>query len=222
VDASGVAQVLDGVAEQFDELARGGVAGAPPEPAAVVLVEGTEDDRDRRAVRPTRALDRLRYAVEEGVEVRVLRTTGKNAADDSAGGVVEVLAGDEVRHVGAEGVDSAARVPLPDAPAERGDVLGFGSVLDAGAFVAVEDEGVPAEDRGVVPHRRSGVGRLAVGSGEGEAVGEVVLMAEKDASALLPLQVREQRASGGGRPVVDDPDRHRRAGGRRGGGRGGL
>ena len=95
-------------------------------------------------------------------------------------------------------VDPTQRIGLFEHAGEGFDVRLRGGVGIAGGLVAVEDEAVPTENRGVVADGREGVGGFAIVGVEGETRGQIVLVSEKDPLAFLGVQPSQKVSGLGG------------------------
>ena len=180
MDALHVAQIFFRVAVEVLELARGAVRGAPPEPAAVVLVERAEEDGDALCLQRKGIGGDL---VEVGVVDLTQVAAGHDALHDVAvrheGGeagevvftVYFALFRDigEVRHVGGERDDGA----FPCGILAQGDSAvdgglsrdgrqraGRGLVVLVLGVIPGERHRVDGDERRVVPDHAVGVGAL--------------------------------------------------------------
>ena len=120
-----VTQIVNDVAVQFLVFTSGSMRGAPPEPAAIVLVQWTEDDWNQCAVAAFGLLRGGGDGVELLVEGAGVFAAGKQFGSNGSG-VVEILAGAWVVPVCGQCHDGAFAVRIGDVLGER---LGVGVLV---------------------------------------------------------------------------------------------
>ena len=115
-------------------------------------------------------LDGVGNPVQPGGQVGMPGAARQDRGDRIPRGVVEISAGDGIRQVHGQRVDPTQCIGLFEHAGEDLGVRLRGGVGIAGGLVSVEDETVPAENRGVVADGCEGVGGVAVAGVESEAL----------------------------------------------------
>jgi len=161
-------------------------------------VEGAEDHGDGTALFIHGGLGDAGHPVEVVGELLVVVSTGHDARNHVAIGVIEGATGDKVVHMGGEGLDGAELVGGLHQLDGVLDVLLRCRVSGRRAVALVAE--VPAEDRRVIARSGLDVGQGPVGLGIGEGDSEfgVLLVPEEDSLALLGVQVGEEGGCSGG------------------------